>query len=152
MAKVIGRNGELFRELCDPAHLIRSARAAAKGKKRRPDAASFLLDMEPECFRLARELAEGSWTPGAYHTFVIKEPKPRLISAAPFRDRVVHHALGLCARSPARAEQTAISASAPSIRDAPAWTAVSILAARIHIVAAAGFGRARSPHLLLGSC
>jgi hypothetical protein len=93
MAKGIGRNGELFRELCDPAHLIRSARAAAKGKKRRPDAARFLLDMEPECFRLASELADGSWTPGCYHTFVIKEPKPRLISAAPFRDRVVHHAL-----------------------------------------------------------
>jgi RNA-directed DNA polymerase len=93
MAKGIGRNGELFRELCDPAHLIRSARAAAKGKKRRPDAARFLLDMEPECFRLAAELADGLWQPGSYHTFTIREPKPRLISAAPFRDRVVHHAL-----------------------------------------------------------
>ena len=61
MAKGIGRNGELYRVLCDPAHLIRSARAAAKGKKRRPDAARFLLDMEPECFRLATELADGSW-------------------------------------------------------------------------------------------
>ena len=93
MAKGIGRNGELFRVLCDPAHLIRSARAAAKGKKRRPDAARFLLDMEPECLRLAAELADGSWQPGSYHTFTIREPKPRLISAAPFRDRVVHHAL-----------------------------------------------------------
>ena len=93
MAKGIGRNGELFRVLCDPAHLIRSARAAAKGKKRRPDAASFLLDMEPECFRLADELSSGSWMPGAYQTFTIREPKPRLISAAPFRDRVVHHAI-----------------------------------------------------------
>jgi formylglycine-generating enzyme required for sulfatase activity len=61
MAKGIGRNGELYRVLCDPAHLIRSARAAAKGKKRRPDAARFLLDMEPDCFRLAAELADGSW-------------------------------------------------------------------------------------------
>ena len=61
MAKGIGRNGELFRVLCDPAHMIRSARAAAKGKKKRPDAARFLLDMEPECFRLATELADGSW-------------------------------------------------------------------------------------------
>lgn len=49
--------------------------------------------MEPECFRLAAELADGSWQPGQYHTFTIREPKPRLISAAPFRDRVVHHAL-----------------------------------------------------------
>jgi hypothetical protein len=28
-----------------------------------------------------------------YRTFVICEPKPRQISAAPYRDRVVHHAL-----------------------------------------------------------
>ena len=28
-----------------------------------------------------------------YHTFQIYDPKPRLISAAPFGDRVVHHAL-----------------------------------------------------------
>jgi retron-type reverse transcriptase len=31
--------------------------------------------------------------PGGYHTFRVWEPKPRWISAAPFRDRVVHHAL-----------------------------------------------------------
>jgi retron-type reverse transcriptase len=93
MAKGIGRHGELFRELCEPAHLIRSARAASRGKRRKPDVARFLLDAEPECMRLAEELTHGRWLPGAYRTFRIVEPKPRLISAAPFRDRVVHHAL-----------------------------------------------------------
>jgi hypothetical protein len=33
------------------------------------------------------------YRPGPYHSFYIHEPKQRLISAAPFRDRVVHHAL-----------------------------------------------------------
>jgi retron-type reverse transcriptase len=33
------------------------------------------------------------YQPGAYHSFHIHDPKKRLISAAPFRDRVVHHAL-----------------------------------------------------------
>ena len=28
-----------------------------------------------------------------YQTFTIREPKLRLISAAPYRDRVIHHAL-----------------------------------------------------------
>jgi retron-type reverse transcriptase len=93
MAKGIGVHGELFRALCDPAHLIRSARAASRGKRLRSHASAFLLDLEPECFRLAAELATGSWQPGGYRTFTIREPKPRLISAAPFRDRVVHHAL-----------------------------------------------------------
>jgi hypothetical protein len=35
----------------------------------------------------------GHYRPGSYESFFIHEPKRRLISAAPFRDRVVHHAL-----------------------------------------------------------
>lgn len=35
----------------------------------------------------------GTYRPGAYKHFYIHEPKRRQISAAPFRDRVVHHAL-----------------------------------------------------------
>ncbi len=57
MSRNIGKHGELFAQLCDPEHLIQSARAAAKGKRRKPDVARFLLDLEPECFRLAGELA-----------------------------------------------------------------------------------------------
>ena len=34
-----------------------------------------------------------TYQPGPYHSFYIRDPKHRLISAAPFRDRVVHHAL-----------------------------------------------------------
>jgi retron-type reverse transcriptase len=43
--------------------------------------------------KLQQELANESYQPGAYEHFTIHEPKERLISAAPFRDRVVHHAL-----------------------------------------------------------
>ena len=39
------------------------------------------------------ELRAQTYQPGKYHSFYIHEPKRRLISAAPFRDRVVHHAL-----------------------------------------------------------
>ena len=38
-------------------------------------------------------MRDGQYQPGRYHSFYIHEPKRRLISAAPFRDRVVHHAL-----------------------------------------------------------
>jgi hypothetical protein len=31
--------------------------------------------------------------PGSYRQFRIRDPKPRRISAVPYRDRVVHHAL-----------------------------------------------------------
>jgi retron-type reverse transcriptase len=66
---------------------------AASGKRSRPDVAAFLLGWEPRLIELQRELERGTYRPGEYHTFTVREPKTRRISAAPFRDRIVHHAL-----------------------------------------------------------
>jgi len=87
------RVGGLWAELSSFANLHDAAQAAAAGKRRRPDVAAFLMDLEPELVRLRKQLLEESYSPGAYRSFTILEPKPRQISAAPFRDRVVHHAL-----------------------------------------------------------
>ncbi len=43
--------------------------------------------------RLYQELSEKRYRPSAYDSFYIHEPKRRLVSAALFWDRVVHHAL-----------------------------------------------------------
>ena len=64
-----------------------------RGKKKLPDVTAFLLNLEWELLALRRELESGEYRTGAYRTFTIRDPKPRQISAAPFRDRVVHHAL-----------------------------------------------------------
>lgn len=55
--------------------------------------ARFLHELEPNLCRLREELEGGAYRPGPYRAFWIYDPKPRLISAASFRDRVVHHAL-----------------------------------------------------------
>ena len=68
-------------------------RQAAKGKRSRPAAARFEYHLEDNLVALQEELAEKRYQPGQYASFHIHEPKRRLISAAPFRDRVVHHAL-----------------------------------------------------------
>jgi hypothetical protein len=52
-----------------------------------------MAGLETECLRLERELLSGQWRPGGYVTIRIEDPKPRVVSAALFRDRVVHHAL-----------------------------------------------------------
>jgi len=83
----------LWTELTSLRNLFDAACRAAEGKRSRPDVASFRANLEPELYRLRRQLANGSYHPGPYRTFRIVDPKPRLISAAPFRDRVVHHAL-----------------------------------------------------------
>ena len=43
--------------------------------------------------RLERALLTGRYRPGRYQTLEVFDPKHRIVSAAPFRDRVVHHAL-----------------------------------------------------------
>jgi hypothetical protein len=68
-------------------------RKAAKGKRGRRPAATFEFKLEDNLIQLQEELATETYQPGAYVNFTIHEPKHRLISAAPFRDRVVHHAL-----------------------------------------------------------
>ncbi|MDE0283616.1 MAG: reverse transcriptase/maturase family protein [Gammaproteobacteria bacterium] len=66
---------------------------ARQGKRRRPDVAQFSLDLESNLLTLQRELVAGAYAPGPYRQFTVYERKPRLISVAPFRDRVVHHAV-----------------------------------------------------------
>ena len=63
------------------------------GKRGKSAAATFEFDIADRLLDLQAELDNGDYQPGAYQHFVIHEPKRRLISAAPFRDRVVHHAL-----------------------------------------------------------
>jgi retron-type reverse transcriptase len=87
------RVGGVWGNLTSFGNLLAAAEAAAAGKRRRPDVAAFLMNLEPRLIALRHELLEGSYQPGPYHTFRILDPKPRQISAAPFRDRVVHHAL-----------------------------------------------------------
>ena len=53
----------------------------------------FECNLEPELLQLQRELQSGEYLPGDYRLFTLYERKPRQISAAPFRDRVVHHAI-----------------------------------------------------------
>lgn len=87
------RHGQLWDELISFPHLLAAALRAARGKRRRSDVARFWLELEKEVLLLQEQLATGTYRPGGYRTFLIREPKLRTISAAPFRDRVVHHAL-----------------------------------------------------------
>jgi len=82
-----------FASVVEWENLWNAFRAAAKGKRGRPPAARFERDLADRLVVLQRRLRDGTYAPGAYRNFTIHEPKRRRISAAPFRDRVVHHAL-----------------------------------------------------------
>ena len=96
----MSRATDLWPTLTSSTHLFVAALEAAWRKRRRPDVAAFLLNLETEVFALRRELLAGGWQPGPYRIFRVTDPKPRVISAAPFRDRVVHHALTMVLEPP----------------------------------------------------
>jgi retron-type reverse transcriptase len=87
------RLGNLWETLVATDNLYSAFYKARKGKRARPEVAAFSLNLEGEILELQRQLKTGSYQPGPYRQFTVYERKPRQICAAPFRDRVVHHAI-----------------------------------------------------------
>ncbi len=85
-----------YRDVWRWSNLVAAWKRARRGKRGRLAAASFERDAAERLIRLQNELQTKRYRPGGYQTFTIRDPKRRLISAAPFRDRIVHHAL--CAK------------------------------------------------------
>lgn len=87
------RYNRLYERICSFENLVVAAYRAKRGKRWRPDVLKFHFGQERELLELRQELLEERYQPGAYRSFWIHDPKRRLISAAPYRDRIVHHAL-----------------------------------------------------------
>lgn len=85
--------GNLFPRICSLENLYKAARKARKHKSRQECVERFELHRERFIRQLREEIMSGCWKPSPYREFRIYDPRERLISAAPYRDRVVHHAL-----------------------------------------------------------
>jgi hypothetical protein len=84
------RHGNLWQQIISFENLLLSARKAQRGKRYRDNVLAFNDRLEQNLLLLQRHLQDRTYQPGAYRTFEIFEPKPRIISAAPYPDRVVH--------------------------------------------------------------
>jgi RNA-directed DNA polymerase len=87
------RFGNLWPQIIDFENLYRAHLQAQRGKRFLDNVLTFNYNLERELFKLQSELKNQTYQSSGYRTFRIVDPKPRLISAAPYRDRVVHHAL-----------------------------------------------------------
>ena len=85
------RHNQLFARIASFQALYAAAHRAIKGKRKKPGAAAFFANLEREVLALERQLRAGDYRPGRYTAFEVNDPKRRIVSAAPFRDRVVHH-------------------------------------------------------------
>ena len=87
------RHSGLFEQIVAFRNLLLAARTAARGKREQASVAQFEFYLEWELLQLQEELVHGQYQPGAFFTFEVHDPKRRRICAAPYRDRVLHHAI-----------------------------------------------------------
>ncbi len=87
------RYGGLWDQVVRWENLLLAAKKAQRGKRARHAVAGFNFDQERELLAIQSELTDGSYRPGAFRSHWVTRPKARMISVAPYRDRVVHHAL-----------------------------------------------------------
>ena len=73
--------------------LYRAYLDCRKTKRKTINALKFEWNLERNLFRLQKELETKTYQIGRSICFVVKDPSPREIFAAEFRDRVVHHLL-----------------------------------------------------------
>lgn len=66
---------------------------AARGKRDRPEVAAFLAQRDERLAALSAAILEARAPDGRFDAFWIRDPKRRLIHAASFADRVLHHAM-----------------------------------------------------------
>lgn len=84
---------QLWQRLCSWENLLLAYRKARRGKRQQAEIQGFEFNLEYELSQIRHELLTHSFQPGQFRQFFIQDRKTRLISAAPFRDRVMHHAL-----------------------------------------------------------
>ena len=85
--------GQLWERITSAENLLAAWGRVRKGHVGSAAIRDFALAPESHLARLREELLGGTYHPGAYAQFRIHDPKPRTISCAPVRDRVLHHAL-----------------------------------------------------------
>lgn len=82
-----------FDKIISLENLFNAWQEFRKGKRKTKDVQIFERYLEDNIFSLHNELKGSVYSCGYYCQFKITDPKPRLISKAPVRDRLLHHAI-----------------------------------------------------------
>lgn len=83
----------LYNKMTTFENLELAYRKAKRNKKKSDEMLQFMYQWEKHLWDIKEELETGIYQPGDYSSFRISYPKARVITKAPFKDRVVHHAL-----------------------------------------------------------
>ena len=86
-------NKNLYPKIYNLSNLILAWRKARKGKTKKPYVKEFEKDTIRNLLQLQEELKNETYYPQPLKTFILRDPKTRIISKSTFRDRIVHHAI-----------------------------------------------------------
>ncbi|MBN2052944.1 hypothetical protein JW756_05550 [Candidatus Woesearchaeota archaeon] len=84
---------DLWQELCSYKNLELAWRKARKHKAKKQYVIDFEKNLAENLTLLRTELLLHAYRPLPLKTFILRDPKTRVISKSDFRDRVIHHAL-----------------------------------------------------------
>lgn len=87
------RVGYLMEKIADYDNIQLAYLKASRGKQAKREVLEFRKNYEENIRLIRTQLLDGSIAIGAYNYFTIYDPKERLICAAKFNERIVHHAV-----------------------------------------------------------
>lgn len=87
------RIGFLYEKIGHPDNLRLAFVKAARGKSDRKEVITFRSSFEENISKMAQQFNNEKLALGRYHFFKVRDPKQRDICAAPFAERIIHHAI-----------------------------------------------------------
>lgn len=87
------RAGNLYSRIVDYENIRLAYYKAQKGKRLKKDVLIFRKNLDLNLKQLQKSLIDEQVNVGVYHFFRIFDPKERLICAAAFKERILHHAV-----------------------------------------------------------
>lgn len=87
------RVNHLLPQIADPENLREAFLKAARGKRGKAEVLRFAEDLDQNLSGMRSGLLRGDFPVGVFHSFTIRDPKERVIHAAAFAERVLHHAI-----------------------------------------------------------
>jgi RNA-directed DNA polymerase len=90
---IMKRHKNLYEKIYSLDNLFSAYQKARKGKTKKKYVIEFEKNLEKNLLDLQFELKNQFYKPFPLETFILRDPKTRVISKSDFRDRVVHHAI-----------------------------------------------------------
>jgi len=83
----------MYARFCDEENIYNAYLKARNGRRYKDEILRFSYNIEKNLQNIVYELRNNKYKHGLYYEFVVNDSKKRIIRAAPFKDRIIHHAL-----------------------------------------------------------